>query len=179
MWLNDCFNLYLGTGFRFSFSYNCHAKLINELILKTNNNLKIYFICALISFFILPLAGISQNVTSDKDSFAILPPINSKNWGGGSYFKPSQAELKKTDIIFKECTLKNRLIHSRYKRQYIPYLSKNGSKHIKIICFCEDFGNNNWKKNILSVLDGGNCFFEVIINLSTNTYSQLRINGEA
>jgi len=118
-------------------------------------------------------------VTSDKDSFAILPPINSKDWGRGTYFKPSEAELSKADIIFKKCTSKNGLLHSRYKRQYIPYLSKNGTKHIKIICFCEDFGNNNWKKDILLVDDGGDCFFQVIINLATNTYSDLMINGIA
>jgi hypothetical protein len=106
-----------------------------------------------------------------------MPREYSKYWGHGTYFKPGESDLNKANIIFEKCTAKNDLVHSQYKRQYIPYISKNGTKHIKVICFCRDEGIN-WKKEVLLVYDGGDCFFEVIINLATNTYSDLMINGD-
>ena len=116
-----------------------------------------------------------SNVTSDKDSFAILPPIYSKSWGHGIYFKPSKIELDRTDIIFKKCISKNGLIHSRYKRQYIPYISKNGQKHIMIIYFYTDpWVNLNWKNHVVIINDGpADCYLEVTINLAKNTFSDL------
>jgi predicted choloylglycine hydrolase len=118
-----------------------------------------------------------QQVTADKDSFAIIQSSGVNSITKERYFKLSKLELNTVDSIFKICASKNRLIHSRYKRQYFPYISKDGSKHVKVVCFCET--NFNWKKNIVDVLDGGDCYFNVIINLDLKTYSDLDINGVA
>ena len=113
-----------------------------------------------------------QKITSDKDSFAILPPIYSKSWEHGTYFEPSEIELDRADIIFKKCISKSGLIHSRYKRQYIPYISQNGQKHITIIYFYLDSRVNlNWKNHLVIVNDGpADCYLEVTINLTKNTF---------
>jgi hypothetical protein len=66
----------------------------------------------------------------------------------------------------------------RYKRQYIAVINKKGEKEVWINCFCER-GSSNWRKEIVEVLDGGNCYFNLKINLTRKTYSDLRVNGEA
>ena len=65
----------------------------------------------------------------------------------------------------------------RYKRQYIASISPNGDKIIWVNFFCMgDFGNNYWRKEVLFVDDGGNCFFSVKINLTRREYFDLSIN---
>ncbi len=66
----------------------------------------------------------------------------------------------------------------KYKRQYVPVLTKKGQKEVWINFFCET-SNKNWRKEIIHVDDGGNCYFNVIINLTTKTYHELMVNGVA
>lgn len=66
-----------------------------------------------------------------------------------------------------------------YKRQYVPVINQNGEKVIWINFFCQDFKHSDWRKEILIVDDGGNCYFNIKINLTTKKYSDLQINGNA
>ena len=68
---------------------------------------------------------------------------------------------------------------SRYKRQYVPVINQKGEKIIWINFFCQDSNSVNWKIDIPIVADGGNCYFNLKINLTTKQYSDLRINGYA
>ena len=70
------------------------------------------------------------------------------------------------------------LILNRYKRQYMPIINKYGEKEVWVNCFCEHW---NWdlKTRPVEVRDGGNCFFNLKINLSKNIYYNLMINGDA
>ena len=65
------------------------------------------------------------------------------------------------------------------KRQYVPLINKKKKKEIWINFFCDDWGSKNWKSDIFMVNDGGNCYFNLKVNLTTKTYSELRINGYA
>ncbi len=65
------------------------------------------------------------------------------------------------------------------KRQYIPVINEVGEKVVWINLFCDDWGSENWKSEIMMVNDGGNCYFNLKINLSKGTYSELFINGYA
>jgi hypothetical protein len=65
-----------------------------------------------------------------------------------------------------------------YKRQYIATLNINGEKEIWINCFC-DKPPKNWRKKLVMVLDGGNCYFNLKINLTQNNYYELFVNGDA
>jgi len=65
------------------------------------------------------------------------------------------------------------------KRQYIPVINEKGEKEIWINFFCDDFGTEKWKTEIVEVDDGGNCYFNLKVNLTTKTYSELGINGYA
>ena len=68
----------------------------------------------------------------------------------------------------------------RYKRQYVPVINQKGEKVIWINFFCDDyFYKLNWREEIPIVADGGNCYFNIKINLTTKKYSDLQINGYA
>ena len=65
-----------------------------------------------------------------------------------------------------------------YKRQYVPVINKKGEKEVWINCFCDSW-DIDWKKDVLFVFDGGNCYFNLKINLTNKIYYDLSINGEA
>lgn len=69
-----------------------------------------------------------------------------------------------------------------YRRQYVPFFDSKGDKKVYVNCFCShDFPGefNYWKKTLIEVDDGGSCFFHLTLNLSTNKFEQLFINGYA
>ncbi len=66
-----------------------------------------------------------------------------------------------------------------FKRQYVPVINSEGQKEIWINFFCDDWGSENWKSELMEVDDGGNCYFNLKVNLETMTYSELYINGYA
>lgn len=64
-----------------------------------------------------------------------------------------------------------------YKKQYCPAINEKGEKEIWINCFC-DFGyHDGWKESIVTVSDGGKCYFNLKVNLSQKTYYHLSVNG--
>lgn len=65
-----------------------------------------------------------------------------------------------------------------YKRQYVAILNSKGEKEVWVNCFC-GAGNQNWRKNLIFVKDGGNCYFNLKINLTTGHYYELMVNGNA
>ena len=67
---------------------------------------------------------------------------------------------------------------TRYKRQYVAVINSKGEKEVWVNCFC-GAGNQNWKKNLIFVRDGGNCYFNLKINLTTGQHYELRVNGDA
>jgi hypothetical protein len=66
----------------------------------------------------------------------------------------------------------------RYKRQYIAVINSKGEKEVWINCFCSAW-SGNWKAQQIQVEDGGNCFFNLKINLKTRNYYDFSVNGEA
>jgi hypothetical protein len=81
----------------------------------------------------------------------------------------TELEIKKNSFIIE---LK------RYKRQYVAVINENNEKEVWVNCFCDNLGIN-WKKNLVFVLDGGNCFFNLKINLTKEKCYALMVNGEA
>ena len=65
------------------------------------------------------------------------------------------------------------------KRQYIAVTNNKGEKEIWINLFCGGSGNGHWRSDILIVSDGGNCYFNLKVNLTNKTFSELSINGYA
>lgn len=67
---------------------------------------------------------------------------------------------------------------TNYKRQYVIVTTPNKDKQVWINCFCSTDGNS-WKKAIVRVRDGGNCYFNLKVNLTRKRYYDLTVNGEA
>lgn len=66
-----------------------------------------------------------------------------------------------------------------FKRQYVPIINEQGEKEIWINFFCDDWGNEDWKNELMEVDDGGNCYFNLKVNITKKSYSELYINGYA
>lgn len=123
----------------------------------------------------------------DSANIAILKRFsNEKNT---KYFKLAKTDLILVDVLINNCLAeynKGRdtssyqyLEISIYKRQYVPYI-RNGQKYVWVNFFCEDVTHfPYWRKKPVHVFDGGKCFFHVTINLSTEKYFSLYINGIA
>lgn len=65
-----------------------------------------------------------------------------------------------------------------YKRQYVPMVNKNGEKIVWANFFCND-PVADWKREIVYVWDGGNCFFNLKVNLTKRECYELYVNGYA
>ena len=150
-----------------------------------------------------PQSSMTQKQT-DTSVIAILPFIDS---GIGVFKKGKSAQLTPIDLseiekLLTDCINKYNMEQEKkfnaiskehpntfdennfvidlkhYKRQYIAFINEKGEKEVFINCFCRDWGKN-WKKEIIMVKDGGNCYFNLKINLTTKTQYDLQVNGEA
>lgn len=65
----------------------------------------------------------------------------------------------------------------RYKRQYIAVINEKGEKVVWINCYCSNEAHVS--KDVEIVLDGGNCYFNLKVNLTDKKCSEFSVNGEA
>ncbi|OQP66504.1 hypothetical protein A3860_13545 [Niastella vici] len=90
----------------------------------------------------------------------------------------SSEELSLVDSILQQCINDYDLMNiSAYKRQYVPAINDKGEKVVWVNCFCGT--SRNWKKDLIVVNDGGSCYFNVTINLTSHKYENLIVNGVA
>lgn len=64
-----------------------------------------------------------------------------------------------------------------YRRQYVGLL-RDGQRLVYASFFCETFGGD-WQREVLFVLDGGDCFFQLTYDVERGTYGDLMVNGES
>ena len=141
----------------------------------------------------------------DTSIVAILPNKTTHHWvfKGGKPTKLTSDDLLEIEHILLKCIVeynpyqekkfeeinakhpddnldKNNFILdlSRYKRQYVAIINSSGEKEVWVNCFC-DAWDTAWKKNLIVADDGGNCFFNLKINLTTGQYYDLMVNGDA
>jgi hypothetical protein len=81
----------------------------------------------------------------------------------------------------KKFSWENNIKLEEYKRQYIAIINNNGEKEVYVNCFRSKSIENGdyWKNEFIFVLDGGNNFFNVIINLTKMMYYDFMTNGYA
>jgi hypothetical protein len=128
-----------------------------------------------------------NNLTLIADNFVILKysPIKHK-----SFFQDvmktnlSPIEIKRPDQMIVKArreynSTKNpngdllKLI--KYKRQFIPVKTKSGEKVVFANYFCS--APDNWRKELYEIKDGGNCYFQLYVNLKNNDYKNFSVNG--
>jgi hypothetical protein len=66
-----------------------------------------------------------------------------------------------------------------YRKQLIAVTNSKGEKEVWVNCFCDTWGSDKWKTEIMMVDDGGSCFFNFKINLATKKFYDLSVNGIA
>ncbi|MCW3084603.1 MAG: hypothetical protein JWP12_1969 [Bacteroidetes bacterium] len=92
----------------------------------------------------------------------------------------SITEIKEIDSLMTAYIKTNKLDLenlSDYKRQYFPSYNDKNEKVIWVNYFCDD--PDNWKKSMVMVDDGGNCYFQFKINLSKKKIYDFMVNGNA
>ena len=65
-----------------------------------------------------------------------------------------------------------------YKKQLVAVTNSKGEKEVWVNCFCDDW-DKAWRTQILMVHDGGPCYFNIRINLTTKKVYDLMVNGFA
>jgi len=65
-----------------------------------------------------------------------------------------------------------------YSFQLIPYQNSENETEVWVNAFCDDVGLNMWEQ-IIVVDDGGECFFNLIINIDEVDYKDVYVNGIA
>jgi len=66
----------------------------------------------------------------------------------------------------------------KYRIQYVPYLNDQRVKEIWINGFCNEY-KTDWENEIVFVMDGGNCFFQIRLNLLEKKCIEIGTNGYA
>lgn len=98
--------------------------------------------------------------------------------------------IEDKEFDFLKCPIKKNF--ENYYRQYVPYINKNGERIIEINAFCEIFKippnpengitewtEMDWKNEYVMVSDGGNCYWQITINIDTKEFNNLMVNGIA
>jgi hypothetical protein len=65
-----------------------------------------------------------------------------------------------------------------YKKQLVAVTNSKGEKEVWVNCFCDDW-DKAWRARVVSVEDGGPCYFNFKINLTTKKVYDLMVNGFA
>ena len=66
-----------------------------------------------------------------------------------------------------------------YSRQYVATIDKNGDKLVWIQFICGDISETEWKTKIVIVADGGDCVFNLKVNLKEKKYYDYNQNLES
>ncbi len=124
-----------------------------------------------------------------SDNFAVInynPQKHNFIFENAKPTKLNQSEIQKVESIVSKTIGKynEKQINAlkikdlgKYKRQFIPVINEGGKKIVWGNYFCR--ANKNWKREILVVMDGGNCYFNVFVNLTKSESEKLSVNGEA
>ena len=157
--------------------------------------IKFYFLfllvfSTLITCFSHKTKSQKSNFERDTSRYAIIKFQKSDNWLFKNS-KPTTINRKEVELIEKilkkavesyNKEVKKNSFAIRplavYRKQFVPVINRKGEKEVWVNCLCDD-DDDGWKKGIIMVDDGGNCYFNLKINLTKKTFSQIMINGYA
>lgn len=103
-----------------------------------------------------------------------------KDYGKFSPFQPDaksyklqKADIRQCELLLREFALNyyaksgKRIELQNYGRQYVGAVNSAGEKFAYLNCFCDPEKFPDREDEEVFVLDGGNCFFRMMINLTT------------
>jgi hypothetical protein len=135
-----------------------------------------------------------QQVVIDTNEVAIIPFNQDMWWVFDSSYKAASLlndEIELVDKLLQKCLSDhNRELQQdnqfrwvidfttrRYQKQYVAVVNKKGEKIVWVNGFCSP--KERWRTEIVSVMDGGPCYFNLKINLASMECFDLRVNGLA
>ncbi len=152
------------------------------------------------------LCLISINVSAQKcgvpqDRSAFVPFDSPVFWLEGDHnaWKPTREQVEAAECILKEklmddahrwshvldssytiedhSSAKGRIEIYWHYRQYSGATNDRGDRLVCINAFCDP--NANWRRDLVWVLDGGDCYWQAVINLTTRRVEVFEVNGDA
>ena len=137
----------------------------------------------------------TSSIQFDTSKTSIIPFIQSGSYPFDNLFKATtltQNDINSVDSLLIACVTDYNnsvdkdhkewsidLKKNIYRKQLIVVTNKKGEKEVWVNCFCDTWGSDKWKTEILLVNDGGNCYFNFKINLTTKKFYDLGVNGLA
>jgi len=132
----------------------------------------------------------ADTATIDSSRYAVLPfDQNRDSFLFDKDYKPATLSVKEVKMIEKIISVtvsaynkgRRSIIKKpgKYYKQLIAVLNARGEKEVWVNCFCTPAEKKYWHKGVVMVLDGGPCFFNLKINLNTNTVTNWAVNGVA
>ena len=119
---------------------------------------------------------------NDYTIFSYAPTFYKHIFPVAKPYDLTNEDIRNLDRILVSCLRKyavNKKISS-YQKQYVAVLNKHNEKEVWVNCGCKNaYQLNSFKYSLINVLDGGDCYFRVTINLSKHNYSHFSVNGEA
>lgn len=134
----------------------------------------------------------SNNKNQNPTDFVIIKYDSTLNWIF-QHALPTELQQNEIDLsmeIIHNCLIEHNskispsskktkeIILKDYFIQLVPILNGKSEKEVWVNCFCNAI-NEDWKDQIVYVLDGGKCYFNLKINLTTKDYYDFQVNGEA
>lgn len=137
----------------------------------------------------------TSHTVEDTADFAVIAFDQNHDWPFKHTYKPTaltEREIQLVDSLMKQCVMKynqNLAVDLqssysidfkkyKYKRQYMAVLNDKGQKEVLVNGFCKTW-TENWRTDLVLVDDGGNCFFNLKVNLTTKECSKVVVNGYA
>jgi len=138
---------------------------------------------------------IRTTVLFGKENYDVVPLKNTQVW------KPNQKDARAIISIletavaddvfyFLEEPKKNNF--DKYYKQLIPYIDENGDHCVLVNAFCEipkippkkyssldEWIDYDWKNELVFAFDGGDCYWEIKVNLDKKRAFHLSVNGVA
>ncbi|MEZ5425679.1 MAG: hypothetical protein R2747_05400 [Pyrinomonadaceae bacterium] len=123
-----------------------------------------------------------------KENFAIIdynPAKHSFIIPEGKRTELNYLEIEQVETLFKQAVEENNKTAregqkienlDKYRLQFIPFLNQQNEKVIWINGFCSN--QPGWEKELVLVKDGGNCYFNLYVNLTQNSFEKFQVNGE-
>ncbi|QEC75481.1 hypothetical protein [Mucilaginibacter ginsenosidivorax] len=117
----------------------------------------------------------------EKANLLISEAISQYNADSEKIYKQNLANTKKyPGSVAYDPKIKS---PSGYYKQIVAATNAKGEKEVWVNCFCKlddwrpDNDKSYWRKNIVRVMDGGSCYFNLKINLTTETIIWFKVNG--
>lgn len=138
-----------------------------------------FILCILLATF-LGCTNFNSNPQpmNQSQNYTIFPETYETAVFGGERFTPSDQDVQNGLQILESQLKDNTNIRdlAEYKIQFIGYLNEAGEKILLANYFC-NHSDVDWENTWIGVDGGGNCFFEVKVNLDKKEVFDLSING--